>query len=119
MKKPNYPTLNQLGMNWVVNFELIGTAVFFFLVLLGFVLPLFGFPYTPMFAGTGLLSMFLLGFIHDQIFYSRVKCPDCNGKLNRFKNGKRVPIKQAHTQLGNGYGCRHCGWKPQSANAGD
>jgi transposase-like protein len=45
-------------------------------------------------------------------FYNLINCPACGNKLNRFKNGKRVPRKQAYTQLQAGHGCRHCGWSP-------
>ena len=66
----------------------------------------------------GFLLSFFVEFVHDWCFYNLVTCPQCGGKLNKFKNGKNVPMKQAYTQLGNGYGCRHCGWKPEKTEVG-
>lgn len=113
MKRPDYPTLDQLGMGWVVHFEMSGRYLFIGFVILGFVMKLLGFSYLPEFAAIGFACMISLEIIHYWIFYNQVKCPACSGKLNRFKTGRNVPIKQAHTQLSNGYGCRHCGWKPR------
>lgn len=107
-----YPTLQAIGMRWIVSFEMFGTCLFVALVLLGFSLPLVGRPYDPTYAFIGVVFMFVMGLMHYLVFYELVKCPSCSGKLNKFKNGNNVPIKQAHIQLNNGYGCRRCGWKP-------
>lgn len=68
-------------------------------------------------AGIGFLSSFIVEATYFVVFYNFVKCPECGEQLNRFKNGKNVPHKQAHTQLMQGFGCRHCGWKPKSIEA--
>ncbi len=113
------PTLRETGKEWMVtlakaeNFSLvIGVAIGFFAGLM-----FRDSSYLAIGAGIGLIGTFVFGVAHWFAFYNMLRCPACQGKLNRFKNGNRVPRKQAHTQLNNGFGCRHCGWKPVAPNA--
>ena len=62
--------------------------------------------------GVGVLLSFAMNLYAGFAFYNFVQCPKCAKRLNRFKNGKRVPKKQAFTQLQAGHHCRHCGWVP-------
>ena len=111
---PHYPTLRAIRMEWVPKLLWVEMIIFFGSIVVSLALQ----GWNPRWRGLGVMVGFplslLLVFFHWYIFYDSVRCPTCHGKLNRFKNGKRVPIKQAYTQLGNGYGCRHCGWKPTS-----
>jgi hypothetical protein len=113
------PTLKAIRMEWVVTLSTVETFSFLGGIAIGFIAALLGHrsDYLAIGACTGLITSFVLTFVYFYIFYNRVKCPLCHGKLNRFQNGKRVPGKQAHTQLKSGYGCRHCGWKPDQSRA--
>jgi hypothetical protein len=99
-------------MEWIVKLYWVEMTILLGSIVVNFALGW----WNPDWLGWGVMVgfplAFVVAFIQWYCFYDLVKCPACNGKLNRFKNGNRVPIKQAHTQLRNGYGCRHCGWKP-------
>ena len=112
--KSNPSTLQEIGMSWIVPFEVLGAFLFLTFLLLSVSLSWVGLPHNQVFAELGIATLFVFAFAHHLIFYNLVKCPNCNGKLNKFENGKNVPIKQAQTQLRTGYGCRHCCWKPQT-----
>ena len=108
------PTLQAIHMEWLSKFSVL--EVIFLLggiaVGLSVSLLLRNSSYLSYGAAFGFITSFLLSAAYFFIFYNFVRCPVCRCKLNRFKNGKRVPSKQAHTQLTSGYGCRHCGWRP-------
>ncbi len=108
------PTLRELGKEWMVALSKAETFALVIGVAPGLSAALIfrDSSYLAIGAGLGLLSAFALGFCYWLAFYNLLRCPVCQGKLNRFKNGNRVPSKQAHAQLNNGSGCRHCGWKP-------
>ena len=112
-----YPTLQELGLTWIFHLEWISAAVLPGSIVVGFLLAAVSRQEDALGAPTaiGFVVSLLFLFAHHYFFFSRVLCPSCGGKLNRFKNAKNVPVKQAYTQLRNGYGCRHCGWKPKYA----
>jgi hypothetical protein len=108
------PTLRELGKEWMVALAKAETFALVIGVALEFTAALIfrDSSYLAIGAALGLLGTFAFGFICWLAFYNLLRCPACQAKLNRFKNGNRVPSKQAHAELKNGSGCRHCGWKP-------
>ena len=109
------PTLKEIGMRWLAILSWIETYSMLGAIVIGLVAGLFvrDATYLSFGAGLGLVASFFLGFVYSYIFYNLVKCRHCGKRLNHFKNGKKVPSKQAHTQLKAGFGCRHCGWMPR------
>ena len=110
-----YETLEAIKMGWVTKVD--GVAIFF--LPAGAVAWLLIVLWrrdvaTDVFITMAAASL-AAALIHHLAFYRFVRCPVCHQQLNRFKNGKNVPMKQAYIQLGNGFGCRHCGWKPAQA----
>jgi hypothetical protein len=99
-------------MEWVV--QLYFVELFFLLggIALNFFLGFLHREWFGLAAGVGIALSLVVAIVQAYCFYNLIRCPVCRGYLNRFKNGKRVPRKQAYTQLQNGYGCRHCGWTP-------
>ena len=63
---------------------------------------------------TGIVVGVALEMFHRWAFYRLVTCPSCGNGLNIYKNGKKVPEKNAYTRLRNMGPCRHCGWEPAS-----
>jgi DNA-directed RNA polymerase subunit RPC12/RpoP len=63
-----------------------------------------------------MLIVILLSFISEftswWATYNLIKCPECGHRLCRFKNGKKMPIKQAYSSLRKGVACKNCGWVP-------
>ena len=57
---------------------------------------------------------FISEFISWWATYNLIKCPECGHRLCRFKNGKKMPIKQAYSSLRKGAACKKCGWVPTS-----
>ena len=57
---------------------------------------------------------FISEFISWWATYNLIKCPECGHRLCRFKNGKKMPIKQAYSSLRKGAACKKCGWIPTS-----
>jgi hypothetical protein len=108
-----YPTLDEINMSWVPVLGVAGPVVLVASVILGLLLAMFRSGLLGPTFGVGLALSLGLALAHGYVFYNHVTCPGCGGKLNKFKNGKNVPMKQAHKQLANGYGCRHCGWRPK------
>ena len=112
MERKRYPTLELLRKDWIALLQ--GYSVF--ALIAGFIASLILALWRPSLYsygfGVGLVISIALSIVHYYSFYALIRCPSCGLNLNRFKNGNRVPMKQAYTQLGNGYGCRHCGWKP-------
>ena len=105
-------------MEWIATLEPLALVVFLGSIVVNFALGIWNRDWYGFGAMLGTVFFFLVSFVHRWCFYNLVKCPRCSGKLNQFKNGKNVPMKQAYTQLHNAYGCRHCGWKPDVSEAG-
>ena len=114
-----YPTLEAINMVWVSKFHLLGSIALLGGLVISIVLVLFQQPWAGLGFVIGAALSIVIGVIGQACFYRLVRCPNCHEHLNRFKNGKNVPAKQAWTQLGNGYGCRHCGWKPDMKVSGE
>lgn len=112
MKHSRYPLLEAIGKQWIVGLELWAIAIFGVAVVANFALAFV----RPELLGLGVLVgggiAFSVAFAGNELFYRSVRCPSCTKRLNCFKNGKRVPIKQAFSQLRCGGRCRHCGWQP-------
>lgn len=108
------PTLEVIGKQWILVLARVETYAMVIGILLGFASGMyFREPgHLAIGAGLGFATALVSGLAYRFVFYNLLTCPACGGRLNRFRNGKRVPGKQAHTQLRNGFGCRHCGWKP-------
>ena len=62
--------------------------------------------------GAGAVASFVSALVFHFCFYHLIKCPTCGKKLNKYKNGKNMPTKNAFTALEKGTGCRWCGWTP-------
>jgi hypothetical protein len=108
----DFPTLRAINMEWVA--RLYAVELFFLLggIVLNFWLGSLHHEWFGLAAGAGFALALVVTLVQSYCFYNLVKCPVCRSKLNRFKNGRKVPLKQAYTQLQNGYGCRRCGWTP-------
>ena len=109
-----YPLLQATKKQWIVALEIASTLVLISgaaasLIIAIWIPDLMGLGF-----GVGVVLSFAMTMTAWFAFYNLVRCPACGKRLNRFKNGKRVPAKQAYTQLQAGHGCRHCGWKPQA-----
>ena len=103
-------------MSWISYLEFCSIGVFVISIVVGFLVSAIDASFLGYSVGLGIFISLIIKAIDYYTFYKCVKCPECGGRLNKFKNGKNVPQKQAYTQLQNGYGCRHCGWKPNYAN---
>ena len=103
-------------MPWVSALDVASTVILIASVALGIALAVFvdGALLVTV-VGIGVALSIAAGIANYHVFYNHVNCPRCKGNLNRYKNGKNVPTKQAYSQLANGYGCRHCDWKPNYA----
>ena len=115
---PHNGTLQALKMEWIATLEPAALAIFLGSIGVNCVL---GF-WNPNWFGPGAVVGFPLSLAVDiagwWCFYNLVKCPQCGGKINKFKNGKNVPRKQAWSQLEKLRCCKHCGWDPRSVEVG-
>ena len=112
MKTVRYALLEAIGKQWIVSVEILATALFGVCIVANFVV---GYIWPDLFglgALVGFVALFAVSLFGREMFYRGVHCPACKNRLNYFKNGKRVPLKQAYTQLRAGGSCRHCGWQP-------
>ena len=107
-----YPLLEATNKQWVVVLELAATGALLLGIVVNFVFAAWRPNLLGLGFGVGLAAFFAMSAFASYAFYNFVKCPSCGNKLNRFKNGKKVPSKQAYTQLKAGHCCRHCGWQP-------
>lgn len=109
-------TLKAIRMEWIIILPKLAMLFLLGGIVGGVAASFFAYnsQYLAIGAGIGFLSSFIVEASYFIVFYNFVKCLECGGHLNKFKNGKNVPRKQAHTQLIQGFGCRHCGWKPKS-----
>ena len=107
-----YPLLEAVNKQWIVALELVASGVLLSGVVASLALGMWGHELMGLGFGIGVLLSLAVALWQSYAFYNLVTCPSCGKQLNRFKNGKKVPRKQAFTQLRSGYGCRHCGWRP-------
>ncbi len=108
----HYPLLQATNKQWIVALEIWSGYVLLCGAAASLVIAVWSADMMGLGFGAGLVLSFAMSFYARYAFYNLVKCPSCGKKLNRFKNGKRVPSKQAYTQLQVGKRCRHCGWEP-------
>lgn len=116
MKTVRYALLEAIGKQWVVGVDMWAMAFFGVCVVANFAVGYFRPDLFGIVVLVGLPVAFAISFFGDEVFYRGVRCPACKERLNYFKNGKRVPSKQAFAQLREGGRCRHCGWEPTATS---
>lgn len=107
-----YALLEATNTQWVLSLERAANGILLAGIAANFVLAFWRRDLLGVGFGVGLLLSFSTSMYANYAFYNLVRCPACGDRLNRFKNGKKVPNKQAFTQLRAGNCCRHCGWAP-------
>jgi hypothetical protein len=107
-----YPLLEATKKQWIVALELAANGILLAGVAATFVVAVWRRDLMGIGFASGAAISLAMTLYASYAFYNLVRCPACGGKLNRFKNGKKVPTKQAFTQLKAGHRCRHCGWQP-------
>ncbi|WP_157798529.1 hypothetical protein [Dyella ginsengisoli] len=107
-----YALLEATKTQWIVALEIASGYTLLVGVAASFAIASWNKAWMGLGFGAGLILSFIMTLYAGYAFYNLVKCPACGGRLNRFKNGKRVPKKQAFKQLEAGNRCRHCGWGP-------
>ena len=107
--------LIDLGKNWIRTVGLLSVLLPVAVLLIGVVLT---FVMQTDLLAYAAISAIILGIAasmtHYWLFYYTVLCPQCGNRMNFYKNGKKVPQKNAYTRLDTRGPCRHCGW-PGSA----
>jgi hypothetical protein len=107
-----YPLLEAINKQWIVALQLASSYVLLAGAAASLALGYWRSELMGLGFGIGLVATLALSVFGSHAFYNWVQCPACGNRLNRFKNGRKVPAKQAYTQLSAGHQCRHCGWQP-------
>jgi hypothetical protein len=107
-----YPLLEAINKQWIVGLQLASSYILVVGAATSLVLGAWRHELMGLGFGTGVAVSLAMTAYASYAFYNLVQCPACGNRLNRFKNGRRVPAKQAYSQLAAGHRCRHCGWQP-------
>ena len=105
-------TLDAIGKQWIAKLEVFGVLLFAAGFVIAIACRLLQFPNGDIAFAAGLVGSLVVTLVFHCLFYHLVKCPTCGKKLNKYKNGRNMPIKNAFTALRKGDGCKWCGWKP-------
>jgi hypothetical protein len=101
--------IEAVSYQWIFKLERIGLIIMLLSVPINFLLAFWNREWLGLGVTIGFSLALAIHLIHFWCFYNLVKCPYCSGKLNKFKNGNNVPMKQAYARLRNFHACPHCG----------
>lgn len=109
-------TLQELNKAWISYIEEVDTIILPVGIAFSFVLAYFDIIELPF--GVVLTCVLSVTFsvLHHLAIYNLVECPSCGENLSKFKNGKKIPMKQLYSGFAKCLPCKFCGWSASNGS---